>query len=564
MAVEIAREETERLFQVSRGLNSARDEDDLLRVMVQPAVEAGAVSANLIYLELDETDTPIWAEIAAAWSRQDVENVMPPAPVGMRYYLPEFPLVNLWLSNPDKPLLVADAETNEKLSPRIKAAMAESGNRAMVIIPLTQTGRWVGLVIFNWNKPHEFGVHETEVYHALAGLGTPAVAGRRLFAQTQTRARRQQSLREITATVSASEDMSDLVIKLPDIIEPLRQLVPVDLLSAVTYTPGDSEFTCFAVISGTESDDVARPDARVPLEGSGVGWAITHHEPWLEANLRQKKLFREDEQLVAQGILSRLVLPLQLGGQIVGALDLGSKQPDAFSRDHIPILSQVAGQIAQALERTRLMESTRAALAEAAATHRSYLRREWQDYLQQERDLRRTAIVYDREQTSAVPDFWRPEMEHVLAQGEFAAVETRETENPNTEHEARTGLAIPIVVRGQTLGVLGVEDPSGERQWSAEEISLVQAIGQQLGQALDNARLIEATRRRAAQEQLAGRVTSRMRESLDLETVLQTAIREIGEVLSLHDATIQLNVDLERGNGGASPDSHGGQTYDPA
>jgi GAF domain-containing protein len=280
--------------------------------------------------------------------------------------------------------------------------------------------------------------------------------------------------------------------------------------------------------------------------------------------LRQKKLFREDEQLVAQGILSRLVLPLQLGGQIVGALDLGSKQPDAFSRDHIPILSQVAGQIAQALERTRLMESTRAALAEAAATHRSYLRREWQDYLQQERDLRRTAIVYDREQTSAVPDFWRPEMEHVLAQGEFAAVETRETENPNTEHEARTGLAIPIVVRGQTLGVLGVEDPSGERQWSAEEISLVQAIGQQLGQALDNARLIEATRRRAAQEQLAGRVTSRMRESLDLETVLQTAIREIGEVLSLHDATIQLNVDLERGNGGASPDSHGGQTYDPA
>ncbi len=546
MAGEVAREETERLFQVSRGLNRARDENDLLQVMVQPAVEAGAVSANLIYLELDETDTPMWAEIAAAWSRKDTKDkVTPPAPVGMRYYLPEFPLVNLWLSNPHKPLLVADVDTNDELSARIKAAMAESGNRAMVIIPLTQTGRWVGLVIFNWNKPHEFGKHETEIYRALAGLGTPAVAGRRLFAQTQTRARRQQSLREITATISASEDMSDLIAKLPDIVEPLRQLVPVDLLSAVTHTPGDLEFTYFAVVSETESDSFVRPGTRMPVRGTGVGWVVTHQEPWLEANLRQRKTFGEDEQLLAQGILSRLILPLQLGGQIVGVLDLGSRQPDAFSREHIPILNQVAGQIAQALERTRLMESTRAALAEAAATHRSYLRREWQDYLQKEQTLRRNAIVYDQEQASAVPGFWRPEIERALAQGDLVAVETQDAENPQAEHETRTGLVIPIVVRGQTLGVLGVEDPSGERRWSAEEISLVQAIGQQLGQALDNARLIEATQRRAAQEQLTSQVTARMRETLDVETVLETAAREIGQALGLATFDVRLGTENE-------------------
>jgi len=57
------------------------------------------------------------------------------------------------------------------------------------------------------------------------------------------------------------------------------------------------------------------------------------------------------------------------------------------------------------------------------------------------------------------------------------------------------------------------------------------------------ARLIEATQSRAARERLTGAATARMRESLDMETVLRTAIREIGEALNLHDATIQLTVD---------------------
>jgi GAF domain-containing protein len=96
------------------------------------------------------------------------------------------------------------------------------------------------------------------------------------------------------------------------------------------------------------------------------------------------------------------------------------------------------------------------------------------------------------------------------------------------------------MLRGQSIGVLGLEDPEGTRHWSEEDQALVEAVSQQLALALENARLLEETQRRAASEQLIGQVTTRMRETLDVDTVLQTAAREIREALGLSKIVIRL------------------------
>jgi hypothetical protein len=64
-----------------------------------------------------------------------------------------------------------------------------------------------------------------------------------------------------------------------------------------------------------------------------------------------------------------------------------------------------------------------------------------------------------------------------------------------------------------------------------------------LGQALEGARLSEDTQRRAARDRLMSGIVARMRESLNMDAVLQTAAREIGESLGLHTVTIQLESD---------------------
>jgi GAF domain-containing protein len=101
-------------------------------------------------------------------------------------------------------------------------------------------------------------------------------------------------------------------------------------------------------------------------------------------------------------------------------------------------------------------------------------------------------------------------------------------------------LAIPISVRGKTIGVLDIHKSGEAGEWTPEEMSLVERVSDQLGVALESARLYQDTQRRAAREQLTGEVTARMRETLDVETVLKTAADEMYQALGLDEIVIRL------------------------
>jgi len=66
--------------------------------------------------------------------------------------------------------------------------------------------------------------------------------------------------------------------------------------------------------------------------------------------------------------------------------------------------------------------------------------------------------------------------------------------------------------------------------------------------ALENARLLEETQQRAEQERIIASITARVRASMDPETILQTAVRELGAALGTDRAFVQLGV--ERQNNG--------------
>ncbi len=68
----------------------------------------------------------------------------------------------------------------------------------------------------------------------------------------------------------------------------------------------------------------------------------------------------------------------------------------------------------------------------------------------------------------------------------------------------------------------------------------MEALADQLSLALDSARLYEDTQRRAARDRLMGEVTTRMRETLDMDVVLQTAIRDIGQALNLAEVEVRM------------------------
>jgi GAF domain-containing protein len=79
--------------------------------------------------------------------------------------------------------------------------------------------------------------------------------------------------------------------------------------------------------------------------------------------------------------------------------------------------------------------------------------------------------------------------------------------------------------------------------FSAVTVRLYETIIDQAAVVLERTRLLEDAQRRAAREHTVSEITGRMRETLDVESVLKTAVEEIGGAMGL--AALDLRLDIE-------------------
>jgi GAF domain-containing protein len=139
------------------------------------------------------------------------------------------------------------------------------------------------------------------------------------------------------------------------------------------------------------------------------------------------------------------------------------------------------------------------------------------------------------------------------------------------EQAARTGeatpgdgdgsvLAIPIKVRGNVIGVIDAHKPSDAGKWTAEEAALMGALVEQLGTALESARLYQDTQRRAARESFLREISDQLQRTSDTQTLVRIAAEELTRVLHSSRTRVRLSIEdslsQPAGNGQAS---EGGQ-----
>lgn len=223
------------------------------------------------------------------------------------------------------------------------------------------------------------------------------------------------------------------------------------------------------------------------------------------------------------GALSGAALPLHSRGRAIGALFVYSDQPDTFDRDTMTVLETAAELVAVALDNARLFAQSQAALEAARRAYGELGRQAWAELARVRPDLSLRRGKSGVAPAGAPP----PQVKAALHTGQA-------TPGP------QAALAAPIKVRDQVIGALDARKLHGAGDWTDQEAALLQTLADQLGLALESARLYQDTQRRAAQEQLIGEVTARMRESLDVDAVLQTAAREFGQVLGLPEVYIHL------------------------
>ena len=101
-------------------------------------------------------------------------------------------------------------------------------------------------------------------------------------------------------------------------------------------------------------------------------------------------------------------------------------------------------------------------------------------------------------------------------------------------------LDIPIMLRGQKIGMISLQRKAEFHKWTAQEETVASKVAAQAALALENIRLVERTRQRANREQAIANVTARIRETLDLDTVLRTTAREVQKALNLQEVEVRL------------------------
>jgi GAF domain-containing protein len=241
----------------------------------------------------------------------------------------------------------------------------------------------------------------------------------------------------------------------------------------------------------------------------------------------------------ASGILlettqSALALPLIARGQVFGVITLQSRSPTAYRNEDLVSLRGVADQVATAISNAQLAQELQARIRAMEILQQYYVREEWEEFLGSHQNL---WYEYDQPGISALEEDSTPQVNRVLAHPQLTVLDAAD------DAEAPAALLSPISLRDQVLGVLGFHEMDRDKEWTEDQIELVAAVAQQLGLIIENSRLFAEARSRAARERTVREITARVRQSLDLDTVLQTAVWEMGEALNLQDITVHLGVD---------------------
>ncbi len=105
----------------------------------------------------------------------------------------------------------------------------------------------------------------------------------------------------------------------------------------------------------------------------------------------------------------------------------------------------------------------------------------------------------------------------------------------------KSWLGVPMLVSGQVIGLIIVQDVNQEFRFNAQDERLLSMLATQVAVVVRNAHLLEATRRQARQERLVNEISDRIRRQVDVDTILKTTTDELGRALGVQRATIRIN-----------------------
>lgn len=220
---------------------------------------------------------------------------------------------------------------------------------------------------------------------------------------------------------------------------------------------------------------------------------------------------------------SRMILPLTVRGNVIGIFDIHADQPRAFSMQDAETLQTLADLVAISIDNVRLIDETKNLVRQLEAYTSSQTRESWTKFTSRHKP------AYQYTPAGVRPLF------------------------ASSRKESAEGLRVPLTLHGQSIGVITLKRKSAGMGWSERERTLVEKVATQVVLALENSRLVEETQKRALRDQVIANVSARVRETLNIESVLQTAAAELRKAFDLKEAEISVGAHHETNPSASKP-----------
>lgn len=462
-----------------------------------------------------------------------------------------------------QPLMLV--ENTERQAAALGAKVVGRPARSWMGVPMLVQNNPIGaLILQDLENEHAFDEDDLKFFTTVAGQVAGVIHNAHLLDESKRKALQLETAAEIARDISGSLNLDELLVKAVNLIRERFDFYH----AAVFLRDLAGEFAVIREATGNPGAQMKRAGYKISIGSksivgfvSGRGQALVVNDTARDATYYANPLLPDTRAEAA--------FPLKVGERILGVLDVQSTRPFVFYEDNLRSLQILADQLAVAVANTELFAETQEHLSQHRLLHHitttaasgSTIEESLESavnglqvtlggdrvaILLADREKKmlevKAAVGYAGEVASMKIEFGRGITGWVAAHRRPLRIRDVREDPRYIEVSAntRSELAVPLIFRNELLGVLNVESEQVDA-YSDNDEEMLGTLGGSLAAIIANARLLEQIRLQAERERLIYEVTSRIRRSTDIPSILMSTASEITRITGARYARIHIH-----------------------
>jgi GAF domain-containing protein/HAMP domain-containing protein len=549
--------EQEALAELGRSLAAASDMMTICSRLHEQVRRIIGEYAFLVALYDPQTDS---IEIPYRYSEGEIISSTEPFPLGEG-------LTSILIRSRQPLLLV---ENTEYEAARLGAKVVGKAAKSWMGVPILVQNQAIGaLIVQDLERERQFDEEDVRFLTAIASQAGGLLYNVRILEETRKRALQIETAAEIARDISTALNLDELLKKAVDLIRERFDFYH----AAVFLLDENREYAVIREATGEAGAQLKRQGHKLAVGSKSiVGYVSSRGEPLVVNDTARDATYYPNPLLPETR--AEAALPLRVGERILGVLDVQSTKPYTFDEDSLRTLRILADQLAIAVLNAELFAAAQETLAQqrllhhvtSAAAAASTLEEALQSAVQgiqvtlggdrvsilllskDRKMLEMSAFAGYSEEArniripvSSGITGWVVQNRQPLRVGDVSADPRYIQVSP----EVRSELAVPLIYRGEVLGVLNVESDR-PNAYSESDEEMLSTLAGSLAAIIANARLLEQLRRQMERQRLLLDITSKIRRSGDLDSILRTTAGELLRAMRASHAEVRLLLQPEQ------------------